>query len=66
MGDLFFVANTDKGDAMSHIERTLAGDDLAGFATRAEIRGITRVQPTYERLHLKFLDRQAPDRLLRQ
>jgi hypothetical protein len=37
-----------------------------GFATRAEIRGITRVQPTYERLHLKFLDRQAPDRLLRQ
>lgn len=37
-----------------------------GFATRAEVRGVTRVQPTVERLHLKFLDRQAPERLLRQ
>ncbi len=37
-----------------------------GFATRAEVRGISRVQPTIERLHLQFLDRQAPDRLLRQ
>ena len=37
-----------------------------GFATRAEVRGITRVQPTVDRLHLRFLDRQAPDRLLRQ
>jgi hypothetical protein len=37
-----------------------------GFATRAEVRAITRVQPTTERLHLKFLDRKAPDRLLRQ
>lgn len=37
-----------------------------GFATRAEVRGITKVQPTYERLHLQFLDRKAPDRLLRQ
>jgi hypothetical protein len=37
-----------------------------GFATRAEVRGITKVQPTTERLHLKFLDRKAPDRLLRQ
>jgi len=35
------------------------------FATRAEIRGISRVQPSFERLHLRFLDRQAPDRLLR-
>ncbi len=34
------------------------------FATRAEIRAVTRVQPTYERLHLRFMDRQAPDRLL--
>ena len=34
------------------------------FATRAEIRAVTRVQPTYERLHLRFTDRQAPDRLL--
>ena len=37
-----------------------------GFATRAEVRGVTRVQPTIERLHLKFIDRRAPDRLLRQ
>ncbi len=37
-----------------------------GFATRAEVRGISRAQPTIERLHLKFLDRQAPDRILRQ
>jgi hypothetical protein len=37
-----------------------------GFATRAEVRGISRAQPTIERLHLRFLDRQAPDRLLRQ
>jgi hypothetical protein len=37
-----------------------------GFATRAEVRGITKIQPTVDRLHLRFLDRQAPDRLLRQ
>ena len=37
-----------------------------GFATRAEVRGVTRLQPTIERLHLKFIDRRAPDRLLRQ
>jgi hypothetical protein len=37
-----------------------------GFATRAEVRAITRAQPTVDRLHLRFLDRQAPDRLLRQ
>jgi hypothetical protein len=36
-----------------------------GFATRAEIRAITRVQPTIDRLHLHFLDREAPQRLLR-
>jgi PilZ domain len=36
-----------------------------GFATRAEIRGITRIQPTIDRLHLHFLDREAPSRLLR-
>lgn len=36
-----------------------------GFATRAEVRGISKAQPTIDRLHLQFLDRQAPDRLLR-
>jgi hypothetical protein len=37
-----------------------------GFATRAEVRGVSQTQPTIERLHLQFIDRQAPDRLLRQ
>jgi hypothetical protein len=37
-----------------------------GFATRAEVRGITQTHPAAERLHLKFLDREAPERLLRQ
>ena len=37
-----------------------------GFATRAEVRGITHAQPTVDRLHLRFLDRQAPARLMRQ
>ncbi len=36
-----------------------------GFATRAEVRAITKVQPTVDRLHLRFMDRQAPERLLR-
>ncbi len=37
-----------------------------GFATRAEVRAVTQVQPSIERLHLRFIDRQAPERLLRQ
>jgi hypothetical protein len=37
-----------------------------GFATRAEVRGISNAQPTIDRLHLQFIDRQAPDRMLRQ
>ena len=36
-----------------------------GFATRAEVRGVTRVQPTIDRLHLRFVDGPAPKRLLR-
>ena len=36
-----------------------------GFATRAEVRAITKVQPAVDRLHLRFMDRQAPERLLR-
>jgi hypothetical protein len=36
-----------------------------GFATRAEVRGVTRVQTAIDRLHLRFIDRQAPERLLR-
>jgi hypothetical protein len=37
-----------------------------GFATRAEVRAITKVQLAVDRLHLRFLDHQAPERLLRQ
>jgi N-methylhydantoinase B/oxoprolinase/acetone carboxylase alpha subunit len=36
-----------------------------GFATRAEVRGVTQVQPTVDRLHLRFIDTPAPERLLR-
>jgi hypothetical protein len=37
-----------------------------GFATRAEVRAITKAQRAVDRLHLRFLDRQAPDRLIKQ
>ena len=37
-----------------------------GFATRAEVRSITQTHPAAERLHLQFMDRRAPERLLRQ
>jgi hypothetical protein len=37
-----------------------------GFATRAEVRAVTHVQPGTGRLHLRFIDRQAPQRILRQ
>jgi hypothetical protein len=37
-----------------------------GFATRAEVRGVTQTHPAAERLHLRFIDREAPARLLRQ
>jgi len=35
-----------------------------GFATRAEVRDLIRGKDGVWRLHLKFLDREAPDRLL--
>jgi len=37
-----------------------------GFATRAAVRGISNAQRSIDRLHLQFIDRQAPDRMLRQ
>lgn len=46
-------------------ETILLQEAGGGFATRAEVRGITKVRPTVDRLHLRFLDRQAPERLLR-
>jgi hypothetical protein len=36
------------------------------FGTRAEVRAVTRAQQGVARLHLRFLDRSAPDRLLKQ
>jgi hypothetical protein len=36
------------------------------YATRAEIRSVTRGADGVERLHLKFLDRPAPDRILQR
>jgi hypothetical protein len=37
-----------------------------GFATRAQIRAVTRGADGVGRLHVKFLDRVAPDRILQQ
>jgi hypothetical protein len=37
-----------------------------GFATRAEVRDVRQGADGITRLHLKFLDRQTPDRLLRE
>ncbi len=37
-----------------------------GFATRAEIRDVRKGPDDVSRLHLKFLDRQTPDRMLKQ
>jgi len=37
-----------------------------GFATRAEIRDVRKGPDGIPRLHLKFLDRQTPDRMLKQ
>jgi hypothetical protein len=36
-----------------------------GFATRAEVREVQEGADGIARLHLKFLDRPAPDRLLK-
>ncbi len=47
-------------------DTVLLQEASGGFATRAEVRGISRAQPTIDRLHLRFVDRQAPDRMLRQ
>jgi len=46
--------------------RVLWQEAGGGFATRAEVRGVSAGPSGAHRLHLRFLDRQAPDRLLRQ
>jgi hypothetical protein len=71
--ELTVADNVSKGGA--HVMTTLdfaVGDIIllqeagGGFATRAEIRGVSTGADGIGRLHLKFLDRLAPDRLLQQ
>jgi PilZ domain len=71
--ELTVADNVSRGGARVMTTLTFHKGDIVllqeasgGFATRAEVRGISKAQPTIERLHLHFLDRQAPDRLLRQ
>ena len=71
--ELTVADNVARGGARVMTSLAFAKGDIlllqeagGGFATRAEVRAITRVQPTIDRLHLHFLDRQAPDRLLKQ
>jgi hypothetical protein len=71
--ELTVADNVSRGGARVMTTLTFQKGDVVllqeasgGFATRAEVRGISRAQPTIERLHLHFIDRQAPDRLLRQ
>ena len=69
--ELTVADNVSKGGA--HVMTTLdfgVGDIVllqeagGGFATRAEIRGKGQGSDGIRRLHLKFLDRVTPDRLL--
>jgi hypothetical protein len=71
--ELTVADNVSKGGA--HVMTTLGfavGDIIllqeagGGYATRAEIRGIGKASDGIGRLHLKFLDRLAPDRLMQQ
>ncbi len=70
--ELTVADNMGKGGA--HLITTLdfmKGDVVllqeagGGFATRAEIRDMLKGKDGVWRLHLKFLDRQAPERLLK-
>lgn len=69
--ELTVADNVSKGGA--HVMSTLdflVGDVVlmqeagGGFATRAEIRAVAKGSDGVGRLHIKFLDRVAPDRLL--
>jgi hypothetical protein len=69
--ELTVADNVSKGGA--HVMTTLefgVGDIVliqeagGGFATRAEVRALGKGPDGIGRLHLKFLDRLAPDRLL--
>jgi hypothetical protein len=70
--ELTVADNLSRGGA--HVKTTLdfsEGDVVllqeagGGFATRAAIRAVVEGPDGIARLHLKFLDRQAPDRLLK-
>jgi hypothetical protein len=69
--ELTVADNVSKGGA--HVMTTLdfaVGDVIliqeagGGFACRTEVRGLGKGPDGIGRLHLKFLDRVAPDRLL--
>ena len=71
--ELTVADNVSKGGA--HVMTTLdfgVGDIVlmqeagGGFATRAEVRALGKGPDGIGRLHMKFLDRLAPDRLLLQ
>jgi hypothetical protein len=71
--ELTVADNVSKGGA--HVITTLefgVGDVVliqeagGGFATRAQVRAVGKGPDGIGRLHLKFLDRLAPDRLLQQ
>src|SRR5262245_1336914 len=71
--ELTVADNISKGGArvMTSLD-FMKGDTIlvqeagGGFATRAEIRDVRKGPDGIPRLHLKFLDRQTPDRMLKQ
>jgi hypothetical protein len=71
--ELTVADNISKGGArvMTSLD-FMKGDTIlvqeagGGFATRAEIRDVRKEPDGIVRLHLKFLDRQTPDRMLKQ
>jgi hypothetical protein len=71
--ELTVADNISKGGArvMTSLD-FMKGDTIivqeagGGFATRAEIRDVRKGSDGIRRLHLKFLDRQTPERMLKQ
>jgi hypothetical protein len=71
--ELTVADNISKGGARVMTSLAFAKGDVillqeagGGFATRAEIRDVRKGPDGIPRLHLKFLDRQTPDRMLKQ
>jgi hypothetical protein len=69
--ELTVADNLSRGGAHVMTSLEFAKNDViqleesgGGFATRAEVRGVKRGRDGIIRLHLRFLDGQAPDRLL--